>query len=212
MHACLLGNFGKRVVVIVVEQEVAAVEVGDVEVYVAVVVIIGGGDAFGEGNLVDVGSGGNVLKGSVSLIEEKLARPVFVADKKVEEAVVVDVRPNGSLGARGRLGQARFARDVGKGSVAIIPQERFTHGKFPGAAQNENVYAAVVVVIRLNHVQAAELVGKTRLRRAVDKCSVAIIVKEPQRLAHVVAGHRDVQETVVLEIIRNHAAGHGNEI
>ena len=50
------------------------------------------------------------------------------------------------------------------------------------------------------------------MRRAVGKCAVAIIVKKSQRLADVVAGNGDIQKTVVFEIIRNHAAGHGNEI
>src|SRR5207245_10022928 len=152
---------------VVVVYELAVVEVGNVHIDVTVVVVISSCDVFGEGDFVDAGSRGNLLKGPVPLIEEELARPVLVADKKIEETVVVDVRPNSCLCASGGRGQARFARDVRKGSVAIVPQKRFAHGEFPGAAQDEDVHTAVVLVIGLDHVQSPQLSGGTGLRRSL---------------------------------------------
>ena len=152
------------------------------------------------------------MEGPVSLIEEHLARAVFVADKEIEEPIIINVRPHGGLRASRRLGQACLTGNVGKRSVTVVTQERFAHGEFPRPAQYEQVHASVVVVIGLNQVQPAQLTGQSRLRRVVRKCTVSIVVKESQRLAHVVAGHHNVQQAVILEIVYNHAARHRSEI
>src|SRR5207244_138327 len=159
-------------------KKVAAVKVGDVEIYATVVVIIGCRDPFRESDFPDAGSHGNVLKGAISPIEKELARPVLVADKEVEETVVVDVRPSCRLRPRGRFRQSSLTRNVRECSVAIVPQKRFAQGKFPRASQNENVHTPVVVVIRLNHVEASELIGETRMHFAVSERAVTIIRSE----------------------------------
>src|ERR1700727_517097 len=95
-------------------------------------------------------------------------------------AVVINVGPDRSLRVGGGLSQTAGGGDVGKGSVAIISQQRFALRKLPGAAQHENIQAAVVIVIALNHVQTAELVAEPGLRRTVGECAVAVVVKVMQ--------------------------------
>ena len=99
------------------------------------------------------------MEGPIPFVEEKLARAVFVADKEIEEPIIINVRPHGGLRASGRLGQACLTGNVGKCSVTVVTQKRFAHGEFPCAAQYEQIHASVVVVIGLNHVQPAQLTG-----------------------------------------------------
>ena len=85
---------------IVVVEKVAAIEIGDIEIHIAVIVIIRGVNALGECFSIHTGSAGNVLKGTVTLVVEELAGTILVADQQVQITVVVDVRPNGSLRRR----------------------------------------------------------------------------------------------------------------
>ena len=56
------------------------------------------------------------------------------------------------------------------------------------------------------------MAGKPRLRRAIGKRSVGIVVEEMHRGAHVVTRDRQVQEPVVFEILGDHAIRHGRKI
>ena len=123
MHAGFFGDFGEREVVIVVIEEIAAVKIGDVEVHKPIVVIISRDNALGESNFVHAGGVRDVFKSAVALVAEKVARTIFVAHEQVQEAVVVDIGPDGGLRACRGFGEARFARDVGERAIAIISQQ-----------------------------------------------------------------------------------------
>ena len=101
MHASLFGNFREGAVVVVVVKKVAAVKVRNIEVDVAIVIVVGGHDALGKSDLVHSRGVGNILEGSVAFVQEKLARTVFVSDEKVEVAIVIDVGPDGGLRSGG---------------------------------------------------------------------------------------------------------------
>ena len=105
---------------IVVVEKVAAIEIGDIEIHIAVIVIIRGVNALGECLSIHTGSAGNVLKGTVTLVVEELAGTILVADQQVQITVVVDVRPNGSLRACRWFGQASLARNIGECTIAIV--------------------------------------------------------------------------------------------
>ena len=85
-------------------------------------------------------------------------------------------------------------------------------GNLPAAAQHQDVHAAVIVVIGLNHVEPAELVARPACAAAIRERAVAVVVKVVQRRAHVVARGDDVQQAVVIEVVHDHSAGHGKEI
>src|ERR1700677_2660296 len=121
LNARLAGDVGKREVAIVVVKEMGSPVVRYVKVRVAVPVIIGGDNSFGEGYFVDACGVRYVFEGSIAFVTKELAGRVFVPDKEVEEAVVVDVGPGGGLGG-GKLsaGEPSLLRHVGEGSVAVV--------------------------------------------------------------------------------------------
>src|SRR5271169_1285487 len=97
LHASFGGDVGESAVVIVVIEKIVAVEIRDVEIHVTVVVEISRDDAFGERDLIDAGGMRDVFERAVALVAKELAGAVLVADKKIEEAVVVDVGPDSRL-------------------------------------------------------------------------------------------------------------------
>ena len=88
---------------IVVIQKVVAGKIGNVEIHVAVVVVVSGDNCFRERRLVDARGMGDVFEGSVAFIDEELAGSVLVSYKEIEKAVVVDIRPNRGLSVRSRF-------------------------------------------------------------------------------------------------------------
>ena len=191
--ACVVRDFGESVVVIVVVEKIFALKIGDVEIGPAIVVVIAGDHGLGVRDLIDARAVRDVLECAIAVVQEKLSGTVFAADEKIEQAVVVDVGPNRGLGAGGRLGEAGGFGDVGECAVAIIFQERLALRNFPAAAENEDVRAAVVVVVGLNDVEAAHLIGKVGLPGAIGEGAVAVVVEKVQRLAHIHAGGHDVE-------------------
>lgn len=187
----LLGDFREGAVVIVVIKEVATVKIGDVEVDIPVVVVIGGHHGLGKGDSVRPGGMVDILKCAVAPVVEELAGAVFVAHEQIELAIIIDVGPDGRLSGRRRLCQAGLPRDIGECAVTVIPHQRFAHGEFPGSAQDEEVRAPVIVVIGLDHVEAAELVEKARLRGSIRESAIFVVVIKAQRSAHIVGrdGH-----------------------
>ena len=68
LHTSLKGDIGKRAVVIVVIKKVVAIEIGNVEINIAIIVIVGRNYRFGVGGAVNSSSMRNVFEGAVSLI------------------------------------------------------------------------------------------------------------------------------------------------
>ena len=175
--AGLPGDVGKGPVVVVAIERVVAAVVGDVEVHVPIVVVILRYRALGESHAVDPGGVADLLEGSVTVVVEKLARSIFIADEEIEVPVVVDVRPGACLCTGRGYGQAGFPGDVGEGSIAVVAQQRLSLAGLPASAQHQNIHAAIVVIIGLHHIEAAHLLGQPRLLAVVAECAVAVVVE-----------------------------------
>jgi len=207
LHAGLSGDLSERAVVVVAIEEVGAVEVGDVEVWEAVVVEVGGGDGLAEGDAVDAGGVGDVFEGAVAAIVKELCGGFFVGDEEVEETVVVDVGPGGGLRGGDHVGQTALPGDVSEGAVAVIAQQGLAHAELPAAAEDKQVHAAVVVVVGGYYIEAAELIGEASLGGAVGEGAVAVVVVVVQRVADIGTGDDDVEIAVVVEVLNDGAAG-----
>src|SRR5205085_5742996 len=132
---------------------------------------------------------------------------VIAAHEQVEVAVVVVVSPGGHDGVDW-VHQACSARDVGEGAIAVVPQQRWPHGDVvPRAADDIDVFEAVVVVIGLYAVETAQLVAQSCLVGPVPKSSVPAIVIERQWNSWVPGGNDQVELTIVVEILQDGAAG-----
>jgi hypothetical protein len=144
-------------------------------------------------------------KCAVAVVQEKLIRLVFVAYVEIEESVVIDIHPHGSL-RRGWLGQAGFHGDIGEGAVTVVAQQGFPHCRFPAAAQDQDIQAAVIVVIGLDNVVPTELGCQPRLRAAVGKRAIPVVVEEMHGRAEVPVGSNDIEEPIVIEVVDDQAA------
>ena len=81
-----------------------------------------------------------------------------MSDKQIQQAVVVDIGPGSRMGWV-VIEQTRLSCDVGKGAVAVIAQQRGRKPALvmkPGAAQNERIDTAVIVVIGLDHIESTQ--------------------------------------------------------
>ena len=191
---------------VVVQQRAGAAVVGDEQVSIAVVVVIGRHHRLGKHREIGSGRTGDVLKCAVAVVQEKLIRLVFIADVEIQVAVVIDIHPHGGL-RRGWLGEAGFRRDISEDAVAVVAKQRFPLCRFPATAQHQDIQAAVIVVIGLDDVEPAQLGGQPRLRAAVAKRAVPVVVEEMHGRAKIPVGGDDVEQTVVIEVVDDQAAG-----
>ena len=169
-------------------------------------VVVRRGDSLGVGNTVHARGVSNIRECAVTIVVEQLIGRVLVAHKEVEKAVVVDIDPSGSLRGGGRLGQARLAGYVRESAVAVVAQEGFPLADLPPSAQNQNVYATVIVVVRLHDIEASHLVGQAGGLGAVRKGPVAVVVEVVQGSALFLRRNHDIEQAIVFEIIYNHPA------
>src|SRR5438552_292782 len=115
-------------------------------------------------------------------------RRVFVAEKKVEVTIVVEISPCGTEGLKCGFRQTSLAGHVGEGAVPIVSQQRISDRQFPRPAHHEEVEETIIVIVGLYDVQSTELVGKPGLRSPVGEGSVAIVVEIAQRRTRIEAG------------------------
>jgi hypothetical protein len=107
------------------------------------------------------------------------------------------------------LAEARVEGHVDEGAVAVVAQQRVGMAPTvlqPGAAQHEDVQVAVVVVVRVHHVQAAVEPAKTGLGRAVGEGAVALVPEVAHLAAGVPGRGHDVQVAVVVHVVDDRAA------
>ena len=181
LHAELARALAEGAVALVVIEEVLAPEVRHVQVRPAVAVVIAPGRALGEGLGVDAGRVGDVLEGAVPTVAEERGRALFVADEEVEPAVVVVIGPDRGMGATDGAAEARLGGDVGERPVAVVAQQGVAHRELPAAAHHEEVEPAVVVVVGLHDVDAADVAAQAGRRRAVLERPVAAAMVVAQR-------------------------------
>src|SRR5580658_1792941 len=207
LHAGLKSDVGKGSVVIVVVEEIVSVQIGNVKINIAVVIVIARNHALGEGGAIDAGGMGDVFERAIAFVAEEMAGSIFVTDEQIEIAVVVNVGPDPGLRLHGQV-EAAGCGYVGEGSITIVAQQRWALGKFPRATQDEDVETSVIVIIRLDEVQAAELIGKAGLRGVIGKGSIAIIVEIMHGGALAEIGGDDVEQTMAFKVVDDEAARH----
>jgi hypothetical protein len=156
-HAGGPRQLGERVVAVVPIEKVAALEIRDVEVHEPVVVVVGRGHSFRECHAIDARRSRDVLEHRPALVQEQLRGAFLVADEQIEQAIAVDVGPGRGLRAGGWLCQSARHGNVGERAIAVVPQQRLALWHLPSSAQQQNVLAAVVVVVGLHHIQPAQL-------------------------------------------------------
>src|SRR5580704_4624105 len=211
LHSGLKRNIGKGSVVIVVIKRIVAVEIGDVEINIAVVIVIARNHAFGEGDAIDPGGMRDVFEGAVALVAIEMAGSILVAHEKIEIAVVINVGPNAGLRLQGQVKPAGCGH-VGESAVAIVAQQRRTLGKFPGATQDEDVETSVIVVIGLDKVQTAKLVGEAGLRSVIGESSVAVVMEIMHGGALAEIGGDNVEQAIASKVVDDEAARHGVQV
>ena len=158
------GHIGKGAVALVAVESVGLAEVGHVQIGPAVPVVVAPDDGLGVGVLVNTGVGGHIGKGAVALVLKELAGGYkgvggFVADVEVEVAIEIVVAPGGGLGWVVVLPQAGGKGRIEEGASTRIPQQRIgVLAVFaePSPAQDEQVEAAVVVVVGLHQVESPQ--------------------------------------------------------
>ena len=100
MHTRLLCDFGESAVVIVVIEEVVTSEIGYIQVRVSIIIVIGGCDSLGDRNAIYASRMRNVLEGPIAAVVKQIAGTLLVANKQIQEAIVVYIKPDYRL--RGR--------------------------------------------------------------------------------------------------------------
>jgi len=201
---------------VVAEEKVGAGFAGDVEIGAAVVVEIAGDDGFHKTDEGDAAGGRAFGERAVTIVSIQFAGVGlafagggFVADEEVEMAVVVVVEPSGRL--RGiEAEEAGFLGDVGEGAVAVVAEERVgiaAHVGEPGAAEDEDIDEAVVVVVGLDQVEPAGEAEEAGFGGALGEGGVAVVDEEPELAGGTPGGGEDVEEAVVVEVVENDAAG-----
>ena len=137
----------------------------------------------------------------------QVARLLLAGDEEVEPAIVVVVGPGRRVGIE-RLVQPGLGRHVGESSAAVVAEQRGPDRvRQPRAARDEQVEAAVVVVIGLVADQAAELAGHAGRLTAVLERPISPVVVERHRLGRVHRRDRQVEPAIAVEVVHDRAAG-----
>ena len=82
----------------------------------------------------------------------------------------------------------------------------------PGAPQDQHVDESVVVVIGLDHVQPAPFAHQSGFFGPFSECAVAVVVKETQLITQTHRRDHQVEVSVIVKIVHDHAAGQVVEI
>ena len=207
LHAQFRGKVLEGAVALVPVEEVVAEHVRRVEIGEPVVVVVAPRHALGEGIAGDTGSDRHVLERAVVLVAIEAARRQLVADVEVDPAVVVVVGPRRRVRREHAVGEAGGLGHVGEYAVTVVAQQRVAHRNLPAAAVDEQVEIAVVVVVGVAGVQAAELGSEPGRLGAILEGAVALVAKEPRRRAVVDRRQHDVEQAVAVEIVDDRAAG-----
>ncbi len=107
------------------------------------------------------------------------------------------------------VAQPRREGHVGECSVAVVPQQRVGVLSLflqPGAAENENVRVAVVVVVGVHHVQPAEEPRQPGPVGSIRKRTVPVVAEETGLAGRIVRRGHDVEVVVVVKVIDDRPA------
>ena len=93
-----------------------------------------------------------------------------------------------------------------------FPQKRLALGHFPPATQHQDVLAAIVVVIGLDHVQPAQLAVEPRCGRPLGERAIAVVAEVVQRPATVKIGRDHIKAPGAGEIVNDDASRRRHDI
>src|SRR5439155_7862670 len=122
----------------------------------------------------------HVGEGAVAIIVKQLCGSILISDEQIETAVVVKIQPDRRLRRRYGHGELCFTGYVGEGPVAIVPQQGFSDWKGPPAPHHVDIQPAVVVVVRLDEIEASKLVRQPGLDGSIRESSIPVIVQITQ--------------------------------
>ena len=118
-----MGDISESIVLIVVVEIVVTTVNRDVEVWIAVIIIVGGDDCFAERGFVHAGGVCNVLKRTIAAVEKKLCGTVLGDHEQIQPTIVIYIRPYGTLSCSRRIGKPGLLGDITECAVTIPPQE-----------------------------------------------------------------------------------------
>ena len=151
-------------------------------------------------------------EGAVAVVAEELARidraafgHGFVANEHIKPAVAVVIKPRGVL-RRVVAEHAGLHRDIGKRIVAVVTQQGIGNAAFlaaPGAAQDEHVDEAVVVVVPVDHVESAGETEHSGRFGALGEGAATIVGEVTQLAVGPPSGSHDVKVSVEVEVVHH---------
>ncbi len=207
LHLQLRRHLLEGAVAAIAVEEVVAEHVRRVEVGEAVVVVVAPRHALGEGVAGDAGADGDILEGAVAPVAIEPAGRQLVSDVDIDPAVVVVVGPGRRVGGEHAVGETGRPGHVGEHAGAVVAQQRVAHRDLPATAMDEQVEIAVVVVVGVAGVEAAQLRRQARGLGAVLEGAVAAVAIEARRGAEVDRRQHDVEPAVAVEVVDDGAAG-----
>ena len=77
----------------------------------------------------------------------------------------------------------------------------------PSSPQNENVEPAVIVKIGLNHIQSTKDSSESSFLGAFHERAVGLIYEEPELSGGIIAGDKQVEIAIIVEIVCNDSSG-----
>ncbi len=174
-----------------------------------VVIVINPGGTFAEVAILlsDAGPECHFVKASIAPVVIEPMRLALAADEEVEPAVVVVIDPGRGVGID-RCYETRFGRDIGESTLAVIAQEARPDGvRKPRPPGNEEVQAAVVVVIGLIADQAAELACDPGPLALVLERSISSVAVVRHRLRWIDRRDGQVEQAIAVEVVHDRPTG-----
>ncbi len=195
-HARLHGDFLKRSVAVVMEQEVLGLIVGHVDIGIAIAIEIARGHTHGAANVFgDAGLFADICEGAVAVVVEQhvgaagiieragivvgsivgavLRIELHVAsDEEIHAAVVIVIQPGGADRPARHI-QAGLGGDVFEGAIAFVAVQRDV-----AVAGDQQVHKAVVIEVGGDDGGAEEIPADAGLFGDVGEFAVAVVAIE----------------------------------
>src|SRR5215469_688935 len=161
--------------IVLVDSESFAVQVGDEQIHPAIFVEIGGiethsGTRPASRTVSDTGGGASFLKLSGSLVHEQKIGHGIVADPQIHQAVVVNVGRDHAPSFSEMAGDAGLLADVGERAISIVVVKNAA-----AILRDVQIRKSVVIVIANRNALTESACRYTRFVRNVGEGAIAII-------------------------------------
>jgi len=200
---------------IVPEEQFGPSQQGDMQVGAPIIVEVPEGGPLGEAIDPDPGAHGHLGERSIPVVVEQFAGmpsgPIrhLVPHEDVHPAIPVEVEPD-----RGLVGVERQQScgrgDILEGSISAVAEQGVRIDlalPHPSARQHMQVDVSVVVVVGRHHMESAGEAWESRLGRAIDKGTVAVVAEVPEGVRQADGGHHDVEQSITVAILDRNSAG-----